>query len=245
MSEPPAAPSPVQETGLIAPAWHTAVLIVFMLGMAALSAWRGALSPVGNVTSHARLANYAIVLVWEWAAVAFIAWGVRRRGHQLKSLIGGAWPRPSAFFRDLGIAIVFLLCSVVILGAIQFALKSRPNQTVRNLLPQTAEEIAAWILLAATAGFCEEAIFRGYLQQQLGRMARNSDAGLVLQAVIFGACHSYQGWKQTISITVYGMLFGWLAQRLRSLRPGMVAHFLQDSVGGLALREAIKRMPAR
>jgi membrane protease YdiL (CAAX protease family) len=244
MTASPAAPSPPEDTGLIAPAWHTAALILFLLGMSALSAWRGALTPVGNVSGHARLANYATVMVWEWVAVGFIAWGVRRRGHQLKSLIGGAWPRVSAFFRDIGIAILFLLCSVVILGIIQFALKARPNQIVRNILPQTPLETAAWILLAATAGFCEEAIFRGYLQQQLGRITRNAGAGLVLQAIIFGACHSYQGWKQTISITVYGCLFGWLAQQRRSLRPGMVAHFLQDSAGGLALREALKRMPA-
>lgn len=244
MSAPPSAPPHPEEASLIAPAWHTAAVIVFLLGVSGFEAWKGALSPIGNEGGRARLANYAVVIVWEWLTVAFIAWGLRRRGHRLSSVIGGSWPRVMAFFRDLGIAILFLLGSTVILGIIQFALKSRTNQTVRNLLPQTLVEIVAWILLAATAGFCEETIFRGYLQQQLGRIAGNASAGLVLQAVIFGACHVYQGVKPAVTITVYGALFGLLAARMRSLRPGMLAHFIQDGAGGLILREVLKRMPA-
>jgi CAAX protease family protein len=242
MSTPPRAPSPHEETGLIAPSWHTATVIVFLLGIAGLSAWRGSLSPVGNVSGHARLANYAVVFVWEWLTVAFIAWGVRRRNFSLSSMISGSWPRAAAFFRDLGISILFLIGSNLVLGIIQFALKSRPNQAVRNLLPETPAEMVAWIFLAATAGFCEETIFRGYLQQQLGRMTRNATVGLVLQAVVFGICHGYQGIKQMITISVYGALFGLLAVRMRTLRPGMLAHFIQDSAGGLTLRWAFKKM---
>jgi membrane protease YdiL (CAAX protease family) len=35
-------------------------------------------------------------------------------------------------------------------------------------------------------------------------------------------------------ITIFGCLFGLLAQWRRSLRPGMIAHFLQDSSALLA-----------
>lgn len=242
MTTPPAAPSQPDDTRLIAPVWHTAVVLVILIGVAGLSAWKGAMSPVGEIGARVRLANYATVFVWEWLTVAFIAWGVRRHGYTLSRLIGGSWPEVSGFLRDVGIAILFLLGSAVILGTIQFALHSRANQAIRNLLPQTPVEMAAWILLAATAGFCEETIFRGYLQKQLGRMTHSVQAGLVLQAIVFGMCHGYQGWRPMVTITVFGILFGLLAMRMKSLRPGMLAHFIQDSVSGLALRWALKKV---
>jgi hypothetical protein len=45
-------------------------------------------------------------------------------------------------------------------------------------------------------------------------------------------------------LAVYGGLFGLLARQRRSLRPGMIAHSLQDGVGGLVLREVLKKLPA-
>ena len=38
-------------------------------------------------------------------------------------------------------------------------------------------------------------------------------------------------------IAVIGTMFGLLAHRCRSLRPGMVAHFLQDSIGKFLARK--------
>ena len=242
MTTTPGAPSPPDESSPIAPVWHTVAVLVFLFAIAGLSAWRGSLAPVGNVSGNARLLSYAVVVAWEWLTVAFIAWGVRRRGYSLSAMIKGQWPRAGAFFRDLGISLAFLIGSNLILSLIQLALKSRANQAVRNLLPETGVEMAVWVLVAATAGFCEETIFRGYLQQQIGRFTHSAAAGIVFQAVVFGICHGYQGAKQMITISVYGGLFGLLALRMNSLRPGMLAHFIQDSAGGLALRWALKKM---
>jgi len=236
---------PTQEqTGLIAPGWHTAAVIFFLLGLAGLSAWKGAASPVGNVSANARMANYATIFVWEWLTVAFIAWGVRRRGYRLANLIEGKWPTAGAFARDLGISVLFLMGSGVVLGSIRWALHDKPNDAVRNLLPDRPVEMAMWVALAATAGFCEETIFRGYLQKQFSRLTRDAGAGLALQAFVFGACHGYQGVKSMFTITVYGLLFGLLANHVKNLRPGMLAHFLQDGIAGLAGRALLKRLPS-
>jgi len=243
MSSPAGTPPGNEPSQLIAPAWHTVAVLTILLSVAALSAWKGSASPAGDTGESARVMNYATVFVWEWLTVAFIAWGARRRGHGIPSLIGGSWPNGIAVLRDLGIAVLFLIGSDTVLGIIQFALKSRPTQAVRNLLPQTPLETGLWFLLAATAAFCEELIFRGYLQKQLSRMI-NPGAGLLLQGVVFGACHGYQGPKSMFTITVYGCLFGLLALRRRSLRPGMITHFIQDGAGGLLAREVLKRLPA-
>jgi len=236
--------SPPEPAGLIAPGWHTAVVIIFLLALAALSAWRGALSPVGRVGANARAANYAVVFVWEWLTVAFIAWGVRKRGHGLSELVGGRWPTLSAFGRDLGISALFMLGSGVILGIIRWAMQDRPNPALLNLLPDSPAEMALWVVLSATAGFCEETIFRGYLQQQFAVLTGDKGAGAALQAIVFGACHGYQGAKSIVSIAVYGFLFGLLANYVKNLRPGMMAHFLQDSVAGLTGRALLKRIHA-
>jgi len=240
----PSSASPSQEqTGLIAPGWHTAVVLVALLSIAVLSAWRGASSLGGNISSHTRMVSYSSVLAWEWPIVAFIAWGVRRRGYRFSELIGGRWPTVGAFARDIGIALLFILGAGLFVGAIRFAMQDMPNPAVRNLLPESPAEMALWVALSATAGFCEETIFRGYLQKQFSRLTRDAGAGIALQAVVFGACHGYQGVKSMVSLTVYGLLLGLLADRRQSLRPGMLAHFLQDSAAGVAGRALLKRFP--
>jgi membrane protease YdiL (CAAX protease family) len=95
--------------------------------------------------------------------------------------------------------------------------------------------------LALTAGICEETIFRGYLQRQFTAWTRNAAAGIVLQGVVFGAAHAYQGLNQVILIAVYGCLFGLLALWRKSLRPGMMAHFVQDAIGGLMLAKYLPK----
>ncbi|HVO81731.1 MAG TPA: CPBP family intramembrane glutamic endopeptidase [Terriglobales bacterium] len=228
------------EARLIAPAWHTAVVLVALLGFSAFSMWTGSKTSSDKVGPHARVVSYVMIMLWEWLMVAFIGWGVRRRGVRIRDLIAGSWPRWTAALRDLGIAVLFLIGANVILGIVRYALKATPNQALRNIIPQTPTEIGLWMLLALTAGFCEEVIFRGYLQKQLGLMTRSVAAGLVLQGVVFGAAHGYQGAKFMLTIAVYGCMFGWLAYRRRSLRPGMIAHFLQDSVTALVVRHFMK-----
>ncbi|HMD30644.1 MAG TPA: type II CAAX endopeptidase family protein [Candidatus Acidoferrales bacterium] len=234
----------IAATGLIAPVWHTVLVVAFLLSIAGLSAWKGAASPVGNVGERTRLLNYTVVFVWEWLTVGLIAWGLRLRGHGIRDLVGGSWPDGGAILSDIGIAALFLIGSDMILGLIRLALGATPPPAVLNLLPEGPLESVVWVVIAATAGFCEETIFRGYLQKQFTRMTRNTAAGVVLQAVIFGACHGYQGVKYIIIIGVYGGLFGILAVKRSSLRPGMITHFMQDGLVGLVTRALLKRVQA-
>jgi membrane protease YdiL (CAAX protease family) len=86
--------------------------------------------------------------------------------------------------------------------------------------------------LSATGGFCEELIFRGYLAQQFRTWTGNRAFGIVLQAVAFGLAHGYYR-KVMVVIMVHGCLLGLLAYWRKSLRPGMLAHGLQDVLGGI------------
>jgi len=59
-------------------------------------------------------------------------------------------------------------------------------------------------------------------------------AGIILQSVVFGGAHLYQGLKGVVVITVYGAMFGVLASMVKSLRPGIMQHGAQDSLSGIA-----------
>jgi len=98
-----------------------------------------------------------------------------------------------------------------------------------------------------TAGFCEEIIFRSYFQKQFAALAKSAVVGIVVQGLIFGGSHAYEGWQKMVQIAVFGFLFGVLAWWRKSLRPGMMTHFAQDSVAGVfgrwALEHATKALP--
>jgi CAAX protease family protein len=231
----PAAPEPTSP--LVAPRWHTAVMVLILLGVSALSTRSHGL-PVTR--AHGHVAGYLTAVLVEWVMVAFVWFGMRLRRFRLLDLIGTRWARWTSVLRDLGIAAGFLLISNIILGILARLLSAKPNSAVRGLLPHGTSEIAAFVLLAASAGFCEEIICRGYLQRQFTVLTRSSAAGIVIQGVIFGAAHGYQGLKYMLIISVFGCLFGILAYWRRSLLPGMFAHFLQDGVIGLLAGLAMK-----
>lgn len=225
------------ELEAVAPVWHTVIVLLLVLGFSLAGALSQDATPVSD---HGRTAGYVLIMIFEWVTVAFIWFGIRRRGVTMADLIRGRWSGPKAVVRDIGIAIGFLIVAGVVLNGLGFLLKVRPNQALRNLIPQSSTEVVVYLLLTATAGFCEEVIFRGYFQRQFSTMTRTTAGGIVLQGLIFGAAHGYQGWKFMLLIALFGCLFGLLALWRRSLRPGMIAHFMQDGVGGLLARHLMR-----
>jgi membrane protease YdiL (CAAX protease family) len=114
------------------------------------------------------------------------------------------------------------------------------KKNVDVLKPLGVLESAIWVCLSITAGFCEEVMFRGYVQRQFAAWTRSDIAAVLLQAIVFGVAHSYQGARLAFVVTVYGMLFGVLAHMRRSLRPGMMAHAIQDTLSGLVRSLPVK-----
>ena len=218
----------------IAPAWHTIAVLLIMFTLSGFSAITHRLAP--GMRDHGSVFGYLTVIVTQWLMVGLVAWGIHLRGLGLRDLIGGHWPRWSSVLRDLGIAVAFLIGSNVILTTVSHIVGADGREVALRLLPRTRAEILVYLLLCATAGFCEEVLFRGYLQKQFTAWTGSAIAGLLLQAIVFGAGHGYQGPKLMVVISVYGCLFGWLALQLRSLRPGMMTHFLQDSLAILLSR---------
>jgi len=216
----------------VAPVWHTAVVLLLLGGISALSLRMSLINPAAQ--GQHRAIGYLITIASEWLIFGFIALRASPR-----MLAGKFAPTLRSVLLDLGIAVAYLLAAQVILGGTSALvgrfLPSHANAVLKNMVPRTAMEIALFLLLSLTAGICEEMMFRGYLQHQFAAWTGNAAVAILLQGIVFGVAHGYQGLSMVIVISVFGCMFGWLAWWRKSLRPGMVAHFVQDSVGGIVL----------
>jgi membrane protease YdiL (CAAX protease family) len=220
----------------LAPLWHTAVVLFILLG-SSLAGSRG----VHPAAEHGKVLQYLWTMLWEWLLTGFVYFGARKRV-SLRNLVGGRWSRLGDFVSDVGVAMVFWFVAAFVLAFGGHLLHldqggiAETRKQLGFLVPNTALEMVVWCLLSTTAGICEEIIFRGYLQRQLGAITGSILAGAVLSAVVFGAAHGYEGRSRMVLLGIYGLMFGLLAMWRRSLRPGMIAHAWHDAFSGVMLR---------
>jgi len=241
----------------LAPVWHTGVLIV---GILALSI-SGTSRMVALQSSPNRLRIYAMTGAIEVVMLGWVALGLRLRRIRLRSLFGIVKGGFRGIAQDLGIALVFWIGSLMILGTLSFVWSSvewalsheqpatragqpfarSPSQQrvvreLEQLAPANGEEITGWVALCILVGIVEETVFRGYLQGQFTAWTHGrAPAGVLFSALLFGAAHGYQGVKNMVLLAVFGALFSLLSLFRRSLRACIFAHCWQDLIAGLAL----------
>jgi membrane protease YdiL (CAAX protease family) len=216
----------------IAPAWHTALVLLCIAAVSLASWYQHGLPNAHLPGMSARLSSYVTVLFQEWFIVLLIWLALRRRRISLGSLVSGRWQTPAAFFRDAALAVGFLVVVIPLIGILAHLLGAEANGSLENIPPKTVSELVVWLACAATAGFCEELVFRGYLARQFSAWTGSIAIAIMLQGVIFGLAHGFYGMVM-IAVMVQGCLLGLLAYWRKSLLPGMLAHGLQDGVGGV------------
>jgi len=219
---------------LIAPRWHTLAVLLAILAFSALAALGPHLQEMNpSAQPQSLVAGYIFAAAVEWLILALVWFGIRRRSVTLRDLIGGSWNNWMAILRDLGIVVLFFIASNLVSAILVHFLKLDPGKAMRGLLPHSGLEVSLYLLMALTAGFCEEIIFRSYLQKQFTAMMGNAWLAVTAQGILFALFHGNQGWKFMVIIAAYGWFLGALAYWRRSLRPGMIAHFTQDGLVGL------------
>jgi len=230
------APQPIPASRqLIASPLNTLIVVAVV----ALNAYRGVLNAarfhagLGTTRTH----MYLRTIVAELVVLGIVVTGVRLRGASLQTVFGHRWHSAGQVVRDLGLGVILLITStgvVSILSGLRDG--GHDNQSISYLLPQTSTELLLWLTLSLTAGICEEAIFRGYLQVQFTAMTRSAAAGILISAGAFGAAHAYQGWGRALVIIPMGVIFGIVAHWRGTVRPGMFAHTLQDAIAPFLLK---------
>jgi uncharacterized protein len=228
--------SPPSSRPVIAPPWHTIVFIAMFVGISVVGGFfqhTVKQHPQATAPSGSAVSGYISVLVFEWLLVLYLRIGVHKRGVRLRDLIGGRWTTPQAVVKDIALgaglwALWMGLMNAHVLGG--------GANAAQGLLPQGVLESLAWIPLALSAGFCEELAFRGYLQTQFQAITGSAAWAVLIQAVVFGIGHLYEGVGPVVRIMLFGVLFGLLALWRKSLRPGMIAHAWSDIFGVIIFR---------
>jgi uncharacterized protein len=221
----------------VAPAWHTATLVGLVIALAVGGALfqRGALAHPAATAKHPPVVLvYLWLLCLEWGLFLFVwAVGLRRTGTTLAEVVGGRWRGAADVARgEPGVAGAWVVFTAIALAWLRFVPSDRAA-SVTAFLPHGPIEATLAILVAVSAGICEEIVFRGYLQRQLEAWTGNFGVALVLQSLVFGVGHGYQGAKACGLITLFAVQFGLLARWRRSLRPGIIGHALTDLLAGL------------
>jgi membrane protease YdiL (CAAX protease family) len=184
--------------------------------------------PMARIT-----AVYAPILVVQWGLVFYVC-RIGRAPGVLSGLVGTTWVDARRAVTDCVLAAVTAFVIVAVNVAYTHLLGAGLDASTRALLPQTPQERVVWAAVALSVGFCEEVVYRGYLQMALSRWLRSVTLGVIAQGALFGLAHLEQGGvvRAAIPIAFYGVLLGALRRFRGSLLPGIICHVALDLVGG-------------
>lgn len=209
---------------LIAPAWHTLLLALFIASGPLLGALLGGHA---TVAGQPRTTALYLPMVASEAMFLFLVWvGLRPMGVQLRQLFGPGWRSGIDVAHDAAIA----LAAWVVTFAVE---RLWPGAHTAQLLPTTMGEKLAWVGVALAAAICEELVFRGYLLRQLEALSGSAALAVVVQAALFSLPHAEQGLRALAKIALYGVCLGLLARREGGVRACIVAHASVDLSVGL------------
>ena len=131
-----------------------------------------------------------------------------------------------------GIAVAALLALWVVILCERRRWLPQESDLVYLLIPEKPrEKLWAAMIVAPTAAFCEEFLFRGYLLTQLHVWLHSLLWAWVVSSMAFGLAHFYQGWSGIIRAGLLGALLAYPVVRWGSLYPAMLAHWVIDAVG--------------
>lgn len=83
------------------------------------------------------------------------------------------------------------------------------------------------VVLAVTPAFCEEFLFRGYIQRQAER-GMGIAAGIAFSGIVFGLYHLRL--TQALPLSALGIYLAYLAWRTGSLWPAIIVHFANNAL---------------
>lgn len=216
------------------------VLIFFVLGV--VLPWRGQhrlrrLLELADVTSKERIALYASTIVFQWTAVALIAWRAYVRGLTSAELgLGRQSVARLALASLIGSAVLAALhwMNLQRAGKAGGHRGSKLRAISERILPQSGRELVPYLGLALTAGVCEEFLYRGFSMAALFRVGLPAWVVILLSSILFGAAHLYQGRSGFVGTLVLGTVFGIARIAYDSIVPVMFWHAAVDVVAGLA-----------
>jgi membrane protease YdiL (CAAX protease family) len=183
----------------------------------------------------ARLSGYRRVIVVQWSLIA---------------LLGAHWVLTAREVTVLGLAlpVTWRMGAGLAISAAGTAFLWYQLQRVRRneedredarkalrdlewLLPHNPQELDAFMRVSATAGICEEVLYRGFLPWFFAQWMPLW-AAMTLSGVLFGLAHAYQGRTGVLKTGIIGIAFGGLTLLAESIVPAILLHIAVDALNG-------------
>jgi membrane protease YdiL (CAAX protease family) len=181
---------------------------------------------------HARYARTMLIL---WGITALALYALRLYG--LGPANVGVRPPAEPWEYGAGLIVPAILA---FLGIGRRTIDPEYLRKVGRVIPIDSSDWIWFVPLSATAGLCEEFLYRGYALTQIASMTGSLGLGYFLSSIAFGLAHVYQGKLGVIGTTITGALYGAVFVMTGSVVPCMIGHFVQDVIGGVALSRRIR-----
>jgi uncharacterized protein len=211
----------------------TFVLFTLLLLVAALpinSALVGRRIQTLSWSPKQKLFRYARTIIVLWALTALAVYALRLHGRGV-DYVGVRMPHSAP---ELAAGLIVLVAPLLAL----LAGASRTMETAKGLraiVPDDPLQWAAFVGVAASAGICEEFLYRGYALTLIATLTGSVPLGVAASTLAFGFAHAYQGKTGIIGATISGLLFAIVFLTTASLYPCMIGHFIQDIAGAAIL----------
>jgi membrane protease YdiL (CAAX protease family) len=214
-------------------------LLILLIALPLVSLWTGKRIRAAATTRAAKFLRYArtIVILWSLTALALYA----LRLHNIDPTYVGLQPPHFAWQFAFGlIPLVAPLATTLVRG--QRVLNDDYARALRAIVPADLSQWILFVPLAASAGICEEFLYRGFALRELSAMSGNVAYGALLSSVAFGIGHAYQGRPGVIGATMTGLLYAVVYLATGSLYPCMLGHFMQDIAGAAVLSRKLQEI---
>ncbi|GGD65481.1 CPBP family intramembrane metalloprotease [Erythrobacter arachoides] len=219
------------------------VVLAYLVGStlptipAIIDAMQNGTSPEDALTSAAA----ALSTMAGMAAALLVCWLWLRGEGRVGQVFGLGTPPPGGWRRTLvwaaGATVAIIAIFTVGAPLVEAIGLPTPDASfVLDLVTESPAMFALWIVGVAwlAAGLGEELLYRGFLMDRLQRLSGiggSTAAVLIIQAVLFGLPHLYQGWGGTILTGSIGLLLGWVRLRFGgNLWACVLAHAAVDTI---------------
>ncbi|WP_182869181.1 type II CAAX endopeptidase family protein [Stieleria mannarensis] len=148
------------------------------------------------------------------------------------SLIRGHWPYWAWVAAALTTPLIGWISSIAVGSLMEESESLKMMSDIFRGHGESGFLIPLALLIGATPAFCEEFLFRGYVQTRLNRRIGPA-LGILLSSALFAVFH--MDLIHIIAVFPLGLYLGVIAWRSGSLFPAMLGHFVNNSISVFAV----------